>query len=49
MNIINLGILLRVMYDSMFWSRNLEQGGRKRPLLVVMEEAHNYLGSDNYQ
>ena len=43
-----IGILLRVMYDSMFWSRNLEQGGRKRPLLVVMEEAHNYLGSDNY-
>ena len=36
------------MYDSMFWSRNLKQGGRKRPLLVVMEEAHNYLGSDNY-
>ena len=32
----------------MFWSRNLEQGGRKRPLLVVMEKAHNYLGSGNY-
>lgn len=43
-----IGILLRVMYDSMFWSRNLKQGGRKRPLLIVMEEAHNYLGSDNY-
>lgn len=43
-----IGILLRVMYDSMFWSRNLKQGGRNRPLLVVMEEAHNYLGSDNY-
>lgn len=43
-----IGILLRVMYDSMFWSRNLKQGGRTRPLLIVMEEAHNYLGSDNY-
>lgn len=43
-----IGILMRVMYDSIFWSRNLKQGGRKRPLLVVMEEAHNYLGSDNY-
>lgn len=43
-----IGILLRVMYDSMFWSRNLKQGGKRRPLLVVMEEAHNYLGSDNY-
>ncbi len=42
-----IGILLRVMYDSMFWSRNLKQGGRKRPLLIVMEEAHNYLSSDN--
>ena len=42
-----IGILLRVMYDSMFWSRNLEQGGKNRPLLVVMEEAHNYLGSGN--
>ena len=42
-----IGILLRVMYDSMFWSRNLNQGGRKRPLLVIMEEAHNYLGSDS--
>lgn len=43
-----IGILLRVMYDSMFWSRNLKQGGRTRPLLIVMEEAHNYLGSDNF-
>ena len=43
-----IGILLRVMYDSMFWSRNLKQGGRTRPLLIVMEEAHNYLGSDTY-
>lgn len=42
-----IGILLRVMYDALFWSRNLAQGGRKRPLLIVMEEAHNYLGSDN--
>lgn len=42
-----IGILLRVMYDALFWSRNLEQGGRKRPLLIIMEEAHNYLGSDN--
>ncbi len=40
-----IGILLRVMYDSLFWWRNLVQGGRKRPLLIIMEEAHNYLGS----
>lgn len=42
-----IGILLRVMYDSLFWGRNLSQGGRKRPLLIIMEEAHNYLGSGN--
>lgn len=27
----------------MFWSRKLPQGGKQRPLLLVMEEAHNYL------
>lgn len=42
-----IGILLRVMYDSLFWGRNLAQGGKSRPLLIIMEEAHNYLGSDN--
>lgn len=42
-----IGILLRVMYDSLFWGRNLAQGGKSRPLLIVMEEAHNYLDSDN--
>ena len=42
-----VGIMLRLMYDSLFWARNLPQGARRRPLLVVMEEAHNYLGSDN--
>lgn len=42
-----IGILLRVMYDSLFWGRNMKQGGRKRPLLIIMEEAHNYLGSGN--
>lgn len=42
-----IGILLRVMYDSMFWARELEQGGRSRPLLIIMEEAHNYLGNNN--
>ena len=42
-----VGIMLRLMYDSLFWARNLSQGARRRPLLIVMEEAHNYLGSDN--
>lgn len=38
-----IGIVLRILYDALFWGRNLSQGGRLRPLLIVMEEAHNYL------
>ena len=40
-----VGALLRLLYDALFWSRNLPEGGRERPLLVVLEEAHTYLGS----
>lgn len=42
-----VGIMLRLMYDSLFWGRRLNQGARKRPLLIVMEEAHNYLGTNS--
>ena len=38
-----IGILLRVLYEALFWARDLSQGGRHRPLLLVMEEAHTYL------
>ena len=37
-------MLLRVIYDALFWGRNLAEGGRERPLLLVLEEAHAYLG-----
>lgn len=49
-NIINsiVGILLRILYDGLFWARNLPEGGKERPLLVVMEEAHSYL-NDNFE
>jgi len=40
-----VGSLLRILYDSLFWGRNLPEGGRERPLLVVLEEAHTYLGA----
>lgn len=39
-----IGVLLRIVYDALFWARNLSEGGRERPLLVVLEEAHSYLG-----
>lgn len=42
-----VGILLRLIYDCLFWARNLSQGGRERPLLLVLEEAHSYLNSDD--
>ncbi|ROH91757.1 DUF87 domain-containing protein [Stagnimonas aquatica] len=42
-----IGSVLRVLYDGLFWARHLSEGGRERPLLVVMEEAHAYL-NDNF-
>ncbi len=42
-----IGNVLRVMYDGIFWARNLSEGGRERPLLVVMEEAHAYLNGNS--
>lgn len=41
-----IGNILRILYDCLFWARNLSEGGRERPLLIVMEEAHSYLGDD---
>jgi hypothetical protein len=42
-----IGALLRILYDAIFWARNLPEGGRERPLLMVLEEAHAYLAKDN--
>lgn len=39
-----VGVLIRLLSDALFWARELPEGGRKRPLLFVLEEAHNYLG-----
>ncbi len=41
-----IGALLRLLYEALFWARDLAQGGRNRPLLIVMEEAHIYLNDD---
>lgn len=37
------GSLLKIVYDALFWGQNLPVGGREQPLLLVLEEAHNYL------
>jgi len=41
-----VGVVLRIIYDALFWARSLSEGGRERPILVVLEEAHNYLRDD---
>ncbi len=37
------GTLLKVVNDTLFWGQNTLVGGRKQPLFIVLEEAHNYL------
>ena len=42
-----VGVLLRLVFDALFWARYLPEGGRARPLLLVLEEAHAYLSASN--
>jgi hypothetical protein len=42
-----IGALLRILYNALFWARNLPEGGRERPLMLVLEEAHAYLGKEH--
>jgi uncharacterized protein len=37
------GTLINIIYDALFWGQNETVGGKKQPLLIVLEEAHNYL------
>lgn len=37
------GTLLKIVNDTLFWGQNTLVGGRKQPLFIVLEEAHNYL------
>ena len=43
-----VGSILKIVYEALFWSREHPEGGVKRPLLVVMEEAHRYLSTSDY-
>jgi DNA helicase HerA-like ATPase len=40
-----VGALSRILFETMFWGRDLPGVGRERPLLTVFEEAHLYLPS----
>ncbi|MEI7343685.1 ATP-binding protein [Pectobacterium brasiliense] len=42
-----LGSILDIIFQSALWGRNLDVGMKKRPLLIVLEEAHRYLSSEN--
>lgn len=42
-----IGALLRILYDALFWARDVQEGGRLRPLMLVLEEAHAYLGKEH--
>lgn len=41
-----VGGILNIIYQGLFWGRELPEGGRQRPQLIVMEEAHRYLGKN---
>ena len=41
-----VGTMLRVVYDALFWAVELPVGGRRQPLLVVIDEAHRFLPKD---
>ena len=38
-----VGVMTRILYEGMFWGRDLHGIGKQRPLLIVYEEAHGYL------
>jgi uncharacterized protein len=38
-----VGLISRIIFESMFWGRYIEGFGRQRPILMVFEEAHSYL------
>jgi DNA helicase HerA-like ATPase len=42
------GTLLKIIYDTLFWGQNLPNGGKEQPLLIVLEEAHNYLKAEEH-
>lgn len=41
-----VGSILNILYEGLFWGREYPEGGKQRPQLIVMEEAHRYLGRD---
>lgn len=40
-----VGLITRILFETLFWGRELPGVGRSRPVLTVFEEAHQYLPS----
>lgn len=40
-----VGAMLTLIYEALFWGMNLDVGGKKQPLLVVVDEAHRFVPS----
>jgi len=38
-----IGLLLRIVYDTLFWAGSLAISGKAQPLLIVVDEAHRFL------
>ncbi|MGH6870025.1 MAG: ATP-binding protein [Rhizomicrobium sp.] len=38
-----VGLLIRIVYDTLFWAGSIGIGGRQQPLLIVLDEAHRFL------
>ncbi|RWL82017.1 MAG: ATP-binding protein [Mesorhizobium sp.] len=38
-----VGLLLRIVYDMLFWAGSLGISGKEQPLLIVVDEAHRFL------
>jgi DNA helicase HerA-like ATPase len=41
-----IGSSVRLIFDALYWARDDPEGGRRRPMLLVLEEAHRYLKRD---
>ncbi len=37
------GSILKIIYDALYWGQGTLVGGKKQPLLIVLDEAHTYL------
>jgi len=41
-----VGLLLRIIYDTLFWAGSLSVSGKNQPLLIFIDEAHRFLGTE---